>query len=59
MNSEAQLFDACKNGHCDIVKLILNDGRVNPAAKNNYAIQLAATTGHCKTVQARLISYLQ
>ena len=29
---------AAKNGHLDVVKLLLQDNRVDPSADNNYGI---------------------
>jgi hypothetical protein len=33
-------------GSIDIIKLLLSDSRVNPADRNNCAIQYAAQEGH-------------
>ena len=33
---------ASENGHLEIVKLLLKDKRVDPSARNNYAIQGAS-----------------
>ncbi len=37
-NEGAQGFvtEASKNGHLEVVKLLLNDSRVNPSAEDNY-----------------------
>ena len=32
-----------ESGHTDIVKLLLDDGRVNPVAEDNYAIKTAVS----------------
>ena len=50
------LFSVCKKwrneiklhlwAHRDVVQLLLQDPRVDPAADNNYAIRWASTNGH-------------
>jgi hypothetical protein len=45
---------ASENGHADTVKLLLLDPRVNPAADENSAIQLASKEGHTDTVMLLL-----
>ena len=32
---------ASKNGHLEVVNLLLEDSRVNPRAEDNYAISMA------------------
>src|SRR5687768_15300647 len=41
---------ACKNGHTDIVKMLLNDTRVD----HNYAIRVACYNGHIDIVKLLL-----
>jgi hypothetical protein len=43
--------DAAKNGHADVVALLLDDSRVDPGAKNNRAIRDAAENGHADVVE--------
>jgi len=43
-----------KNGHLVVVKLLLQDPRVNPSANNNYAIQLASQNGRLEVVKLLL-----
>jgi ankyrin repeat protein len=45
---------ASKNGHVEVVKLLLNDPRVDPSAENNYAIRLASENGHVEAVKLLL-----
>ena len=45
---------ATKNGHIEVVKVLLNDSRVNPAADTNYAIRLTAANGHVEVVKVLL-----
>ena len=40
-----------KNGFVKVVKLLLANVRVNPAARNNQAMQLADQNGHVKIVE--------
>ena len=46
--------DSAKNGHTDVVKILLADPRVNPAAQNNDAIRLASQYGHTDIVKILL-----
>jgi ankyrin repeat protein len=48
------LINACKDGHVDVVKLLLNNDRVDPAADDNDAIQWACRNGHEKVVELLL-----
>ncbi len=41
-------------GHADVVQLLLEDGRVDPTAKNNYAIVRSSQLGHAGVVQLLL-----
>ena len=45
---------ASRNGHFNIVALLLADRRVNPAADNNFAIRYAAQEGHLAVVELLL-----
>jgi len=45
---------AAKNGHKDVVELLLKDSRVDPGARDNEAIRYAAYYGHKKTVELLL-----
>ena len=45
---------AAQNGHLEVVKLLLADSRVNPAALNNKAIQWAAEEGQTEVVKVLL-----
>ena len=40
-----------KNGHSEIVKLLLADPRVDPAADNNVTIRDASLHGHTEIVK--------
>jgi len=42
---------ASDKGHYEIVKVLLNDARVDPSANNNYAIGFAAGNGHYEIVK--------
>src|SRR2546426_6337866 len=43
-----------RNGHVDVMKLLLADSRVDPAADNNDAIRSAAANGHIDVVKLLL-----
>jgi hypothetical protein len=45
---------ACTNGHCDIVRLLLVNDRVNPAAGDCFAFREAAAGGHVNIVRLLL-----
>ena len=45
---------AAQNGHCDVLKLLLNDVRVDPAVADNWAIFSAASKGYCDVVELLL-----
>ena len=40
-----QFLDASQKGHVNVVKLLLKDTRVDPAANNNAAIRYASQKG--------------
>jgi len=48
--AQQQLIEAAEHGQLEVVKLLLKDSRVNPSARNNYAIRLAADKGHLDVV---------
>lgn len=43
-----------RNGHTEIVKLLLKDFRVNPAANDNNAIKLSSVYGHVENIKVLL-----
>uniref|UniRef100_A0A6C0C5D5 Uncharacterized protein n=1 Tax=viral metagenome TaxID=1070528 RepID=A0A6C0C5D5_9ZZZZ len=45
---------AAKNGFSDIVKILLDDGRSDPASLQNYAIKIASENGFANTVKLLL-----
>ena len=45
---------ASANGHYNVVKLLLEDKRVNPADNNNFAIRWASEYGHYNVVKLLL-----
>ena len=45
---------AARNGHTEIVQLLLGDDRVNPGARNDVAINYAAKNGHAEIVKLLL-----
>src|ERR1700733_2584754 len=45
------LFVASENGHAAVVEFLLTVEGVDPAAKENHAIQLASENGHAKVVK--------
>lgn len=47
-------YFACKNGHAEVVRLLLADGRVDPAARDNSAIRHASKNGHSEVVRLLL-----
>lgn len=48
------LREAAMNGHLQLVKILLQDSRVNPAARDNFAIRLASAKGHLPVVRLLL-----
>lgn len=54
VNTEVLFNTACRHGYTEIVKLLLEDPRVNPAAKNNDAIRDACYYGHTDIVKLLL-----
>ena len=54
MDFQKEFFDASQNGHYNVVKLLLEDNRVNPADDNNSAIQWASKKGHYNVVKLLL-----
>jgi len=51
MDFQKEFFDASQNGHYNVVKLLLEDKRINPADRYNWAIQLASRYGHYNVVK--------
>jgi hypothetical protein len=51
---ESAISLASENGHVEVVKLLLNDPRVDPSAYNNDAIRWASKYGHVEVVKLLL-----
>ena len=49
-NNNSAVRWAVRNGHTDVLALLLQDDRVNPAANDNYAIRMATRNGHTEVV---------
>ena len=45
---------ASKNGHLEVVRLLLGDKRVDPSASDNWAIRWASQNGHTEVVRLLL-----
>ena len=45
---------AAENGHLAVVERLLQDGRVDPSAYDNYAVRWAAENGHVAVVERLL-----
>lgn len=45
---------ACENGHAEIVKLLINDRRVNVNAQDEYAIKQACEENHYQVLKILL-----
>jgi ankyrin repeat protein len=45
---------SCNNGYTDVVELLLQDKRVDPSVRNNYAIRWASKYGHTDVVELLL-----
>src|SRR3989304_5945772 len=45
---------ACKYDQIEVVKLLLQDPKVDPSDQNNYAIRLASRKGHVEVVKLLL-----
>ena len=54
VNCKPAFTYACKSGLADVVRLIINDGRVDPAADENNALRLASAYGHTGVVRLLL-----
>jgi ankyrin repeat protein len=52
--SNNAVIHACKNGHIEVVKLLINDKRVNPAANGNMALWYTANNNHPHITQLLL-----
>ena len=48
---QTEFFHAARDGKIDIIKVLLKDKRVDPAARNNHAIAWAAENGHYDVVK--------
>lgn len=48
------IFLASENGHSEVVKLLLNDPRVDPSVSYNSAIRFASRNGHSEVVKLLL-----
>jgi len=46
---------ASRNGHAEVVRLLLADPRVDPSAEDNWAIKLASYHGHVEVVRMLLV----
>ena len=44
------LEEASENGHTEVVRLLLTDPRVDPAAEDNCAIRYASRNGHTEVI---------
>ena len=53
-NKQQLLYRACKYNHIDIVKLLLQDTRVDPSDRDNYAIRRTSEKGHVEVVKLLL-----
>jgi hypothetical protein len=51
VEQNAALQSACLTGSLKVIKLLLADLRVNPAAFTNHAIQVASLLGHTYIVK--------
>jgi ankyrin repeat protein len=52
--TETAIRLASKYGHAEVVRLLLNDPRVDPSAYSNHAIRLASWKGHVEVVKLLL-----
>ena len=52
-----QAFCIWEGSHTDVVELLLGDSRVDPSARNNLAIGLAARNRHTEIFELVLQSY--
>ncbi|KAJ3096332.1 hypothetical protein HK100_005591 [Physocladia obscura] len=48
--------NSCKNGHSDVVSLLLKDSRIDPAVNDNFPLRIAAENGHLNIVAMLLAS---
>ena len=53
-NNDA-IREASREGHKEIVEILLRDPRVDPSANNNWAIRLASENGHKEVVELLLM----
>lgn len=45
---------ACKNGHLEVVRELIQDKRCDPSIQDNYSIRFAAAAGHVEIVELLL-----
>jgi ankyrin repeat protein len=45
---------ASENGHTEVIKLLLQDGRIDPSGNDNYYIRMASQNGHTDIVKLLL-----
>ena len=53
-NKQKLFTQACEYNQVEVVKLLLQDPRVDPSYQNNYAIILASENGHVEVVKLLL-----
>jgi len=53
------IINACMYGWTDLVKLLLQDPRVNPSARNNLALDVAKRNGRSDIVELLLSDVIQ
>jgi hypothetical protein len=51
LNNDYAIRWAARNGHTEVVKVLLADDRVSPEVARNYAIGMAAINGHVEVVK--------
>src|SRR5690242_11789303 len=45
---------ACREGHAGVVEVLLKDGRIDPSARNNLAVYVAAWKGRLEVLKLLL-----
>jgi ankyrin repeat protein len=53
--SDDHIEEACQNGKADVVRVLLADGRANPAAEKNYAFSEAVEKNYIEIVAMLLL----
>ena len=56
-NDNYAIREASRNGHTEVVKLLLADPKVDPSASNNDAIRWASQNGHTEVVKLLLTDH--